>query len=357
MWLFTRYGFFSVVCPTESYGFVDSRELTGVQEERVAIRARWRNHLEALQRRFPELSGSEIQITEQRDYKYRILAAKKLWSSMVAELAAEETWSNFKSEVAVFQGPQGSGYTEVLHQVWAVMREFQDQESLPDSPTAASPERAPAATWNGGTPHGLEDSAGQRLADAARDCDWRVVFEILKKHPDRINATRPGGRSLYAPLHQAASCGAELEIVNRLIDLGAWRCLRNASGERPLEIAMRKGNVKIIDALTPVYRREVPSESVEMLQKRLHALIQDVSGAVLSNQRLRLPELEPMLESGDKHFWFPVPGMHGGFHYWLIGEGPTARLAVQSWSRVVAGSGLQFDITTERTTLVDQGFV
>jgi len=54
-----------------------------------------------------------------------------------------------------------------------------------------------------------------------------------------VNSTRPGGKSLYAPLHQAAYGDAPPEVVRRLIDLSAWRTLQNSHGERPLDIAAR----------------------------------------------------------------------------------------------------------------------
>ena len=61
------------------------------------------------------------------------------------------------------------------------------------------------------------------LADAARGYDWPRVIGILSEHRDLVNSTRPGGLSLYAPLHQAARGGASAEVILNLIRLGAWR--------------------------------------------------------------------------------------------------------------------------------------
>jgi hypothetical protein len=74
----------------------------------------------------------------------------------------------------------------------------------------------------------------QGLAHAAKNYDWPRVIAILSEHQELINTTRPGGSSLYAPLHQAARGGAPPEIVHRLIGLGAWRTLQNVRGERPV---------------------------------------------------------------------------------------------------------------------------
>ena len=54
-------------------------------------------------------------------------------------------------------------------------------------------ERTLAPYWGIGLRH--------NLADAARDYDWPRVLRILSAHRDWINATRPGGRARYAPLH------------------------------------------------------------------------------------------------------------------------------------------------------------
>lgn len=64
------------------------------------------------------------------------------------------------------------------------------------------------------------------LAAAARVFNWPRVLELLSVHGDLINCTRPGGSSLFAPLHHAAYGGATIEVVQRLIR--NW-CLANAS--------------------------------------------------------------------------------------------------------------------------------
>jgi hypothetical protein len=53
------------------------------------------------------------------------------------------------------------------------------------------------------------------------------------KHQELVNTTRPGGSSLYAPLHQAVHGGAPPEIVHRLIGRGAWRSYRMSGANGP----------------------------------------------------------------------------------------------------------------------------
>lgn len=76
-----------------------------------------------------------------------------------------------------------------------------------------------------------EDAANARirLADAAKSGDWPTVLGILTANNEFINSCRPGGKSLYSPLHQAAYGGASAGIVGQLIKLGAWsasKCTR-----------------------------------------------------------------------------------------------------------------------------------
>ena len=44
---------------------------------------------------------------------------------VLAELAAETDYDNFKSEVAEFQGKAGAAYERSLHDVWTVMHRLQ----------------------------------------------------------------------------------------------------------------------------------------------------------------------------------------------------------------------------------------
>jgi len=61
------------------------------------------------------------------------------------------------------------------------------------------------------------------LADAARGADWDTVLHLLTKDRNWINAQRIGSTSGYAPLHQAAWHGADRDVVQQLLDAGAWR--------------------------------------------------------------------------------------------------------------------------------------
>jgi hypothetical protein len=79
---------------------------------------------------------------------------------------------------------------------------------------------------------------------------------------------------------------------------GPWLTPRSAAGDRPLDIALRNGHARLVDA-----------------------------------ERLRLPELDVLTELEKPGMWVSVPGMYGGFRYVLEGSA----LKVDSWIRVTGG--------------------
>ena len=86
-----------------------------------------RTEAEALEN-IRELAPAQIVNLPGRDYRYRLIALKQLWSAILAELSQEQEWSNFKSEVARYQGASDSGYLHALHEVWSIMRGLQEIE-------------------------------------------------------------------------------------------------------------------------------------------------------------------------------------------------------------------------------------
>lgn len=117
MWLFTRYGFYSIVSARQG-----GRRHGPIDPDQLMVRARRREHLEALQARFPEALGSvPIADSTDTDYAHRIVVPKATWVRVAAALAEEIEYGNFKSEVASHLGAGGAAYEHALHEVWSVM--------------------------------------------------------------------------------------------------------------------------------------------------------------------------------------------------------------------------------------------
>ena len=109
MWIFTKYGFFSVV--------TDEADAT-----QLKVRARAEGDLENLRKEcIPALS--KTQVTEQRDYCFRALISRELFAQGMAKVAEEIDYPNFKAEV---MERQGHARESVYMKVWSVMRNMQD---------------------------------------------------------------------------------------------------------------------------------------------------------------------------------------------------------------------------------------
>jgi len=123
MWIFTRYGFFSIACASKTDGTIDP--------DNLMVRARLHEHLVSLRDRFPdsEIGKAEILSWDGRDYKYRIIVSKVAWVGALTEMAAEHTWSNFKNEASKFSRAKkmAHAYVDSLHQIWEVMYRLQGQ--------------------------------------------------------------------------------------------------------------------------------------------------------------------------------------------------------------------------------------
>jgi hypothetical protein len=118
MWLFTQYGFYSVVC---------ARDLAGspsrIDPDNLMVRARNRLHLESLQQRFQQLQPFKIVESTNTDYRFRLVVPKPMWVEVTRELAAEIDYGNFKARAHSRAGDDD--YVDAMHAVWEVMESLQ----------------------------------------------------------------------------------------------------------------------------------------------------------------------------------------------------------------------------------------
>lgn len=196
-----------------------------------------------------------------------------------------------------------------------------------------------------------------RLADAARDARWTDVFAILdgvdalRRDVVEVNSPRVGGRSRFAPLHQAAWHGADLDVVEELLRRGAWRTLRTTDGRTARQIAAERGHERLADA---VAEPDIATRILDM-ETYLAALIA-VRARPLDRPH-RMPQLGPLVEQPRGSVWCAIPGMYGGFHYRWLEREVQDTLLVESWSRVVGGSGQRHHVSDDGVVLVEEGFV
>lgn len=100
-------------------------------------------------------------------------------------------------------------------------------------------------------------------------------------------------------------------------------------------------------------------ERLTAIERRFHDVINERCHFLkwAKNPDREMPRIEVDLFVQGAHEWFPVPGMYGGFAYSLDLVNGELALTVESWCRVVEGSGQRHLITPERTELVKEGFV
>lgn len=217
-------------------------------------------------------------------------------------------------------------------------------------------------TWHGG----LADSSAyhpewlhrlHELSNAARAGDFELVLQLLD---DRLvdvpaNAWRPGGQSLFTPLHHAAWHGVRPGVVESLVERGAWRNLPDSQNRIPLDIARERGHSHLLEVLRPQPSGDQnQDEPFERLSANLHALIESRIRPALPALKLRPLPAQALVEvPRDQPVWFPVPGMYGGFSVRLREK----HLYVVSWSRVADGSGQAHIISRTGVLLIGEGFV
>ena len=97
--------------------------------------------------------------------------------------------------------------------------------------------------------------------------------------------------------------------------------------------------------------------SYEKLLSQFHSHIHERMAEFGLAVENALPSLDDLLRSKNERLWHQVPGMYGGFSYALRAEGKNLVIDVESWSRVLGGSGKHYVISENAATLVSEGFV
>ena len=145
MWLFTQYGFFSIVSAKKLKNGNVSAEL---DPQTVLVRARDRRHLQNLQTRFADLRNLPVNQTSS-DYACRLIVPKATWVQVARELAEEIDYDNFKDH-CFGSGLTDDMYETALHETWLVHRNLQQARARQNfldrmndlEPRISSPEQA-----------------------------------------------------------------------------------------------------------------------------------------------------------------------------------------------------------------------
>ena len=99
-----------------------------------------------------------------------------------------------------------------------------------------------------------------------------------------------------------------------------------------------------------------------IIQGHFHNLILERASVIPSFMAMEdkaLPVItnETSTDSKDGSEWYPVPGMYGGFKYWLTERNGRPLLMTESWCRVAEGSGQRHEVSIDGYVCVAGGFV
>lgn len=196
------------------------------------------------------------------------------------------------------------------------------------------------------------------LADLGSTKKWKELIEYLADHKGLINKCRlPVDKSsssdLCTPLHYAAKGGAPKEVFEELVKLGASKTLKDGDGKTAFDIGKSNGLSEDILKLIAV-PNEILEKEAEILKMEsgLHKVILGRADNLVTRNGQKMPQVAFLYEFGN--FWYPVPGMYGGFNVSKHKDG----IQAESWCRVAGGSGQRHVIDREgNVELVDEGFV
>lgn len=104
MWVFTKYGFYSIVQDKDN-------------EQRILVRTRVKGDLEKV---FP---GAEIQEDAGSDYRFRVNVHRENLEPWLAAEAEDIDYVNFKAAVNTVDDRRGQYYGLI----WSIMADMQDQ--------------------------------------------------------------------------------------------------------------------------------------------------------------------------------------------------------------------------------------
>jgi len=196
--------------------------------------------------------------------------------------------------------------------------------------------------------------ARDQLADAARVARWDRVLELLcvpsaglAANHWRVGASRGSRRCTRPPgtAHRRTRSASSSRWAPRARSPRPTDAPRGSSPQPPGTMTRPAARARAAQSRRcrgPRRPRPTPGSAVEQrIRPHLTCELRPFPTALLT-------EYEPGTRAG-----FPIPGMYGGSSITLVQDG----LDVESWSRVVGGSGQAHHITTDATALIDEGFV
>ncbi len=176
MWLFTQYGFYSVV--VQSAGKSAAHDDDNDDDENYLVRSRVRNDLEILK----ALAHLDNEILENAgtDYRYRMILNAEDWSRALGSLGASIDYSNFKNRIGEL--PDQGGKSAAYHQIWTTLLAV--KEPSPAEIAAEENQVRPAAmSADDAELEELYQEAVQRGQSGDHDGALEVIEQLIQRAP------------------------------------------------------------------------------------------------------------------------------------------------------------------------------
>ncbi len=111
MWIFTKYGFYSIVQDNNDKNL-------------FKVRARKKEDLEELQKKVDGISLFKIHKDERADYRFRIFITSEKLVEIMVMFSTSIDYSNFKD--SIYRNKAQKDKLDSYHQIWEVMYEYQN---------------------------------------------------------------------------------------------------------------------------------------------------------------------------------------------------------------------------------------
>ena len=125
MWLFTRWGFYSIACARQGDGGNES----GIDSHSLVIEAFSQQHLEALKAHLPDLIGNSfIQEVAESELRFHMIVDKNIWSQVMLSLSQELNFDDFREEMVQKHSMDDPGYLKAMTNIEQIFSKISSTE-------------------------------------------------------------------------------------------------------------------------------------------------------------------------------------------------------------------------------------
>lgn len=128
MWLFTRWGFYSITCARQGDDASTGNE---IDAHSLVIEAFNEQHLTALKSHLPDLIGNcLIKEVAESEFRFHMIVDKNIWSQVMLSLSQELNYDDFREEMVQKHSMDDPAYLKVITDIEQFVAKIQSAEKL-----------------------------------------------------------------------------------------------------------------------------------------------------------------------------------------------------------------------------------